>query len=247
MEGMLTVQLKLNKHLSTFKGKPIFGADRWFQAHRLFMVSTVIFSVAGLIVIIVQVKFAPFSTLDINAHPAIGLVCVVLAFLQPIMAAFRPHPGDDGRKIFNWAHWGVGNAAHAFGICAIFLVGDLAAAKLTNVGWWSWVLLAFVIFHVLTHVIYSLLWAKNERSPQKVTDHQMSGSVRFFYSKADFKTLFWILAMNDPTKIHNNNFATDEKLDQEGGSLRKVLFLIYFATAWVLVGVLSWAVFSAES
>ena len=53
--------------------------------------------------------------------------------------------------------------------------------------------------------------------------------------------------MNDATKIHNNNFATDEKLDQEGGSLRKVLFLIYFATAWVLVGVLSWAVFNAES
>ena len=48
-------------------------------------------------------------------------------------------------------------------------------------------------------------------------------------------------------KIQNNNFGVDEKVDQEGGSFRKILFFVYFITAWVLVAVLSVAVFKADS
>ena len=32
--------------------------------------------------------------------------------LQPVMALFRPGPGDSKRPIFNWAHWGVGITAY---------------------------------------------------------------------------------------------------------------------------------------
>ena len=33
-------------------------------------------------------------------------------FVQPIMAACRPHPDEKRRPIFNWAHWLVGSSAH---------------------------------------------------------------------------------------------------------------------------------------
>lgn len=50
-----------------------------------------------------------------NPHALIGLFTTLLAFIQPIMAYFRPHPGTPKRYIFNWAHWFVGNAAHILG------------------------------------------------------------------------------------------------------------------------------------
>jgi len=213
----------------TWKGKQIFGADRWFQAHRLLMVCTVILSVVAVVVIVMEVGVTPLAMehLSRNAHPVIGLVCVILAIAQPIMAAFRPHPGDSGRKLFNWAHWAVGNMAHVFGICAIFLAGNLAKANLTSTEWWSWVLLAYVVFHVLSHLIFSALWAKAENSSRRVSDHQMA-------------------EVNGLSKVQNNNFNVDEKNDQEGGAFRKILFFVYFLTAWVVVAVLAVAVFTAE-
>merc|ERR1719369_154587 len=213
----------------TWKGKQIFGADRWFQAHRLFMVSAVILTVAAVVVIVIEVGVTPLNIehLSTNAHPIIGLICVILAIIQPIMAAFRPHPGDSGRKLFNWAHWGVGNMAHVFGICAIFLAGNLSKANLSSTEWWSWLMLGYVVLHVLTHLIFSILWAKAETSQRIGADHQMS-------------------EFNGMTKVQNNNYHVDEKQDQEGGSFRKILFFMYFLTAWVVVAVLAVAVFKAE-
>lgn len=49
-----------------------------------------------------------------QTHALLGVVTTVLAFFQPIFAAFRPHPDSSKRPIFNWIHWLVGNAAHIF-------------------------------------------------------------------------------------------------------------------------------------
>ena len=143
------------------------------------MASAVLLTVAAMVVIVIEVGVHPLQIehLSKNAHPVIGLICVILAIIQPIMAAFRPHPGDSGRKLFNWAHWGVGNAAHVLGICAIFLAGSLSKANLGSTEWWSWLLLGYVIFHVLTHLIFSVLWARAENSQRIGSDHQMSGKV----------------------------------------------------------------------
>jgi len=213
----------------TWKGKQIFGADRWFQAHRLFMVCAVVLTVAAMVVIVIEVRVDPLNIqhLSMNAHPVIGLICVILAIIQPIMAAFRPHPGDSGRKIFNWAHWGVGNMAYVFGICAIFLAGTMSNAKLSSIEWWSWILLGYVVLHVLTHLIFSVLWAKTESSQRIGADHSMS-------------------EIHRSTRVQGNKYPVDEKQDQEGGSFRKILFFLYFLTAWVVVVVLAVAVFKAE-
>lgn len=48
-------------------------------------------------------------------HRSFGMATNVLCFIQPFMAAMRPHPGTPKRTLFNWLHWLVGNAAH---ICA---------------------------------------------------------------------------------------------------------------------------------
>ena len=179
MEGRKISQNTYFYNELIFQGKQIFGADRWFQAHRLLMASAVLLSVVAMVVIVIEVGVHPLQIehLSKNAHPVIGLICVILAIIQPIMAAFRPHPGDSGRKLFNWAHWGVGNAAHVLGICAIFLAGSLSKANLGSTEWWSWLLLGYVIFHVLTHLIFSVLWARAENSQRIGSDHQMSGKV----------------------------------------------------------------------
>ena len=50
-----------------------------------------------------------------NPHAVIGLITTLLAFIQPVMAYFRPHPDAPRRFIFNWAHWTVGKSAHTLG------------------------------------------------------------------------------------------------------------------------------------
>ena len=136
---------------------------------------TVLLTIAAVILILVEVQVAPLAleSLKLNAHPLIGLICVILAIIQPIMAAFRPHPGTSNRTMFNWAHWLVGNSSHIFAIVALFLAGSLAKTNLSSTTWWSWILMAYIIFHFLAHVILSLVMAKEERS-SKVHDHSVS-------------------------------------------------------------------------
>lgn len=81
------------------------------QWHRFFMVLTWLMTLASFIVIFIQLGRWSSNT----EHASIGLATTILCFIQPFMAAFRPHPGAPKRPLFNWVHWFVGNAAH---ICA---------------------------------------------------------------------------------------------------------------------------------
>ena len=88
------------------------------QAHRGHMISTWILSIIGVIIIFahagewvyvcVNTSHSVDGVTDVlkcgilqsstnggvhNAHPIIGLITVLLTTAQPIMAAFRPHPG----------------------------------------------------------------------------------------------------------------------------------------------------------
>ena len=87
---------------------------------RLLMSSTVIFSLMGLLFVAIQKSgFDPIALG--GAHPVVGLVTLLLAVTNPIMALFRPHPGTPHRPIFNWAHWAVGNSAHLLAVVTIYL------------------------------------------------------------------------------------------------------------------------------
>ncbi|KAJ8708278.1 hypothetical protein PYW07_010403 [Mythimna separata] len=136
----------------TWVGKTLGGKDIWFAYHRIFMVVTWVLTVVGFILILIEV--GGYSTTGDNPHAITGLVTVILCFLQPIGAYFRPHPGTSKRPIFNWAHWGAGNAAHILGIVTIFLAVYLQKAELPS--WSVFILAAFVAFHVIMHLVLSL-------------------------------------------------------------------------------------------
>ena len=208
----------------TWRGKQLLGKDLWFQFHRVLMILTVLLSIAAVVLVLVEVDIQPLaiSSLKNNAHPIIGLCCVVLAIIQPIMAAFRPHPGAPGRNLFNWAHWAVGNTAHGCGIVAIFLAGTLAKANLASNSWWTWTMLGYVIFHFLVHIVLSFLMAKEERS-SKVRDTQMQ-------------------MMNG--KVSPMDY--DDGVSAESGSgVRKFLMFVYMLAAWGVAAALIVAVFQA--
>ena len=208
----------------TWRGTQILGKDLWFQFHRLLMILTVLLSMAAVVLVLMKVDIQPLalSSLKTNAHPIIGLCCVVLAIIQPIMAAFRPHPGAPGRNFFNWVHWAVGNTAHCCGVVAIFLAGTLAKAKLASNSWWTWTMLGYVIFHFLVHISLSFLMAKEERS-SKVRDTQMqvmNGKVGPMYY--------------------------DDGVSAESGSgVRKFLTFVYLLASWGVAAALTVAVFQA--
>ena len=64
------------------------------------------------------------------------------------------------RPLFNWLHWFVGNSAHIVGIVTIFFAVSLDKAELPKET--DYLLIAFVIFHALIHLIMSCLVCKSE-------------------------------------------------------------------------------------
>lgn len=76
------------------------------------MVVTWLLTVAGFVLIFIELgQWVQGSS---QTHAILGIVAGVLCFIQPFMAAFRPHPGSRRRPLFNWLHWLVGNVAHIF-------------------------------------------------------------------------------------------------------------------------------------
>lgn len=133
-------------------GRQLGGKDIWFAYHRILMVLTWLLTVCGFILILIEV--GGWSTTGDNPHAITGIVTVILCFIQPIGAYFRPHPGTKKRPLFNWMHWLAGNAAHILGIATIFLAVYLQKAELPS--WSVYILAAFVAFHIVMHIVLSL-------------------------------------------------------------------------------------------
>jgi hypothetical protein len=90
-----------------WSGTKIFGKDAWFIVHQVAMTSTWILTIAGVIIIWIDVREWRTST-----HSVLGIIASTLCFIQPITAFFRPAPTDDARPIFNFMHGSVGKLAH---------------------------------------------------------------------------------------------------------------------------------------
>lgn len=155
-----------------------FDKDLWFRLHQLFMGSTVVVTIVAFFVIVSNSGWLPYDAafLKANPHPAIGMVCVVTALIQPMMAALRPHPGASLRWLFNWAHWLVGNTAFLFGMAAIYLAVELEGARLPKET--THVLLAFVVVHVLTHLVLTFQRCHTDHHPREVKDSNGSDGLR---------------------------------------------------------------------
>ncbi|XP_025420155.1 putative ferric-chelate reductase 1 homolog [Sipha flava] len=144
----------------TWVGASCCSKDLWFGWHRLLMMFTWVLSLAGSACIFVEL--GEWVTGPSQTHALLGVVTTVLAFFQPIFAAFRPHPDSSKRPIFNWIHWLVGNAAHIFSILTIFFAVTLSKAELPS--WMDWILAAYVGFYVVIHLILSISGCMSEKS-----------------------------------------------------------------------------------
>ncbi|XP_047000556.1 putative ferric-chelate reductase 1 homolog [Schistocerca americana] len=142
----------------TWVGTQLCKKDLWFAWHRMLMVTTWVLTIAGFVIIFVELR--GWSQED-NPHAILGTITTILAFIQPIGAAFRPHPGTRQRPIFNWVHWFIGNSAHILAIVTIFFAAKLGKAELPV--WLDWILVSYVVFHVVMHLVFSVTGCMSER------------------------------------------------------------------------------------
>ena len=90
--GMLTARYYRRTWTSV---KPC-GKDLWFRLHQGFMALTITFTLIAVFIMLGAEGLSPLSTdsLKFNAHPVIGLICLILTLIQPVIAVLRPEEGS---------------------------------------------------------------------------------------------------------------------------------------------------------
>ncbi|XP_020280985.1 putative ferric-chelate reductase 1 homolog isoform X2 [Pseudomyrmex gracilis] len=194
----------------TWVNSQLCGKDHWFAWHRFFMVLTWSMTIAAFVIIFVELGTWSTETF----HASFGLATTILCFIQPFMAAMRPHPGAPRRALFNWAHWFVGNIAKICALIALFFAVRLNKAKIPE--WVDWILTAYVVFHVLTHLVLTFLGC--------VSDRQASQRVNSFPMK----------------DMHSRGSMVhpDARRDAPHSSARKFIFGVYFVVIVAFAAVL---------
>ena len=99
----------------------------WFQVHRVSMVLCVLLSVAGLVPIIIDKSLQPIKAQKL--HPLLGLTVLVVAFIQPVIAYFRPGKDARFRPLFKFVHTALGYSAIILAIASIFLTNELEVGQ----------------------------------------------------------------------------------------------------------------------
>ncbi|PFX26311.1 putative ferric-chelate reductase 1 [Stylophora pistillata] len=94
---------------------------------------------------------------EAGAHPITGILVLVLAVIQPIMAAFRPHPGEEKRYIFNWAHRGVGLSALILAVVTVFFGLRLPDSRLGDPALYFMIAYCVALILVVAYDIYDTL------------------------------------------------------------------------------------------
>ncbi|KAA0188418.1 hypothetical protein HAZT_HAZT003609 [Hyalella azteca] len=181
--------------------------------HRFFMILTWVLTMSSLGLILWYKQGWTDTPADVNPHAYIGIVSIALCFIQPFMAALRCSPKDSRRPIFNWLHWGVGNAAQILGITAIFYGLDLYGLP----RWTWWLMIAFVGVHCLLHILMSIGECVSDSKAKK----QVSGGLQM-------------------TELHSSRDMLQPPLnyDAPGGTFRKALLALYLVSVWLVVAAL---------
>ncbi|XP_015186206.1 PREDICTED: putative ferric-chelate reductase 1 homolog isoform X2 [Polistes dominula] len=163
--GTTSIAILLARYYKqTWVHSKMCGKDHWFAWHTFLNSITCILTLIAIVVIFVELGTWSTETF----HASLGLATTILCFIQPFIAAMRPEPGAPRRQLFNWTHWFIGNAAQICAIVALFFAVRLSKAKLPE--WVDWILVAYVIFHVLTHVILTFLGYAPERESSQRGD-----------------------------------------------------------------------------
>lgn len=165
----------------------ICGIAVWFLFHRLCMMSAATCTIAAFIIIFIHTGeyFTPEEGTVRFLHALFGTFVTFLVILNPIMALFRPHPGEPKRPIFNWAHWGVGTLAYNLAMVTICfglkggndggsLIGGLERAVSDRL---FWAMIAFFIFHAIMWILFEVQRCMTE-SKGRTNDIPLEGNDR---------------------------------------------------------------------
>lgn len=168
--GTTSIGIVLARYFKqTWVGSQLCGKDMWFAWHRICMVVTWALTIAGFIIIFIEIDG---WSAERNPHAILGVITTIICFIQPIGALFRPAPNSKNRPYFNWGHWFGGNVAHILAIVTIFFAVKLTKAELPE--WMDWILVAYVAFHVIMHLIFSISGCASDRQKQRVNSFPMS-------------------------------------------------------------------------
>ncbi|CAH3043692.1 unnamed protein product [Porites lobata] len=139
--------------------RKLLGEKAWFTVHRSLMTITLLLTISATILIFVHI--GGWSS-GAGPHPYLGIVAIAFAIVQPIMAAFRPHPGAPRRNIFNWSHRIVGTIALVMAVVSIYYGLCTQKVQLGKQGLWA--VIAFYIgeFLIFLFELYLILSKRNK-------------------------------------------------------------------------------------
>jgi len=161
--GFASIGIFMARYMKVaFGEKVLFGTKVWFTFHRSLLILTVLFTIVSTIIIFVH---AGRWTKEAGAHPITGIIVLVLAVIQPIMALFRPHPGEAKRFIFNWAHRGVGMSSLILAVVTVFLGIRLPDSNLDDSAMYAMIVYCLGVAIVIVFELYLIL--KKERMEKR--------------------------------------------------------------------------------
>ncbi|XP_037036556.1 putative ferric-chelate reductase 1 homolog [Bradysia coprophila] len=155
--GFASVGIIISRYFKTTWVKhKVFGSDLWFFLHRMLMIITWCLTIISFAVIFIDLD----GWANPYPHEIFGIIATVICFLQPIIAMFRPNVSSPKRKYFNLTHIFCGFLAYGLAIIAMFFAVPLHDSGLPS--WINWVMTAFLVFHLLSHVFFTMLNYKSD-------------------------------------------------------------------------------------
>ncbi|KAI5936877.1 Ferric-chelate reductase 1 [Manis javanica] len=146
-----------------------FGEAAWFQIHRMLMFTTTALTcIAFALPFIYRGGWSWYA----GYHPYLGCIVMILAVLQPLLAAFRPPVYDPRRQMFNWTHWSMGTAARIIAVAAMFLGMDLPGLCLPG-PWKTYAMIGFVAWHVGTEILLEIHTYRLSRKVEILDDDRV--------------------------------------------------------------------------
>lgn len=138
----------------------------WFAVHRGCMSVTFFCTILGFILIFIHAGgYSQMPNLPDKAHPILGIITTIFCILNPILAMCRCNEKSRNRPIFNWLHWFVGLVATVLATPTMFIGLNLAKA---HVPWWTtWVMVAFMLFHLIIELLLEIHGCINGRKQKK--------------------------------------------------------------------------------
>jgi hypothetical protein len=140
-----------------FHGFPENAGFYWFEIHQVCMSLTWILSIVSVLVQFVGLGSDPLLSegrLEKNPHAFIGMVAIMLMFIQPFIGYLRPPPTSRKRPIFNRIHHFIGSTAALLSLLAIVSATFWGHSELSQEA--QLFSLGFLAYYVLCHIAMTI-------------------------------------------------------------------------------------------